>query len=83
MFKNYFKTALRTFSKNKVISIINVLGLSVGISSALIILMVVQYAFSFDKYEPGRENIYRIVTEGDGWNNAGVPVPLHQNMQAT
>lgn len=81
MFKNYFKTALRTFSKNKVTTGINVLGLSIGISAALIILMVIQYDFNFDKYEPGRENIYRIVTDGDGWKNAGVPVPLHQNMQ--
>ena len=81
MFKNYFKTALRTFSKNKVTTAINVLGLSIGISAALIIFMVIQYDFSFDKYEPGKENIYRIVTAGDGWNNSGVPVPLHQNMQ--
>jgi len=81
MFKNYFKTALRSFSKNKVTTAINVLGLSIGISSALIIFMVIQYDFSFDKYEPGKENIYRIVTDGDGWKNSGVPVPLHQNMQ--
>lgn len=81
MFKNYFKTAFRTFSKNKVTTAINVLGLSIGISAALIIFMVIQYDFSFDKYEPGRENIYRIVTDGDGWKNSGVPVPLHQNMQ--
>ncbi|HEY5393219.1 MAG TPA: ABC transporter permease [Hanamia sp.] len=82
MIKNYFKTALRTFSKNKVTTAINVLGLSIGISAALIIFMVIQYDFSFDKYEPGRENIYRIVTDGDGWKNSGVPVPLHQNMQS-
>lgn len=82
MIKNYFKTALRTFSKNKVTTAINVLGLSIGISAALIIFMVIQYDFSFDKYEPGRENIYRIVTNGDGWKNSGVPVPLHQNMQS-
>lgn len=82
MFKNYFKTALRTFSKNKVTTAINVLGLSIGISASLIIFMVIQYDFSFDKYEPGRENIYRIVTEGDGWKNSGVPVPFHQNMQS-
>jgi predicted permease len=82
MIKNYFKTALRTFSKNKVTTAINVLGLSIGISAALIIFMVIQYDFSFDKYEPGRENIYRIVTDGSRWKNQGVPVPLHQNMQS-
>jgi len=82
MFKNYFKTALRTFGKNKVTTFINVLGLSIGISAALIIFMVIQYDFSFDKFEPGKETIYRIITDGDGWKNSGVPVPLHQNMQS-
>jgi len=77
MIRNYFKTALRIFRKNKVTTLINVLGLSIGISSALIIFMVVQYDFSFDKYEPGKERIYRIVSEGDGWKNAGVPAPMH------
>ena len=82
MFKNYFKTALRTFSKNKVTTAINMLGLSIGISAALIIFMVIQYDFSFDKYEPGKEDVYRIVTDGDPWKNPGVPVPLHENMQS-
>ncbi len=54
MFKNYFKTAIRKFTKNKVTTLINVLGLSIGISAALIIFMVVIYDFSFDKYEPGK-----------------------------
>ena len=65
MFKNYFKTALRIFRKNKATTLINVLGLSIGISSALIIFMVVEYDFSFDKYEPAKERVYRIVSEGD------------------
>ncbi len=81
MFKNYFKTAWRNLSKNKITSLINVLGLSVGISAALIIYMLIEYDFSFDKYEPQRQSIYRIVSEGDGWKNAGVPSPLHQTMQ--
>lgn len=81
MFRNYFKTAIRNFTKNKITTFINILGLSIGISAALIIFMVVQYDFSFDKYEPGKERIYRIVSEGDGWKNQGVPVPLHTAVQ--
>lgn len=78
MLKNYFKIALRNFRKNKVTTLINVSGLSIGISAALIIFMVVQYGFSFDKYEPGKERIYRVVNEGDNWKNAGVPAPFHK-----
>lgn len=77
MFKNYFKIAWRTLVKNRVTSVINVLGLSVGISASLIIFMVVHYNFSFDRFEPDRDNIYRIVTESDDWSNRAVPLPLH------
>ncbi|MEP6712717.1 MAG: ABC transporter permease, partial [Ferruginibacter sp.] len=83
MFKNYFKTALRNFKKNKLTTFINVLGLSIGISAALIIFMVVEYDFSFDKYEPNQERIYRIVTDGDDWKSQGVPSPLHEIVQHT
>ncbi|MES1249213.1 MAG: ABC transporter permease, partial [Chitinophaga rupis] len=81
MFRNYFKSAFRSFRKNKVITVINILGLSVGISAALIIYLIVQYDFSFDKFEPGRERIYRIVSEGPNWHNSGVPAPLHEAVQ--
>ena len=81
MFKNYFKIAFRNIRKNKVTTLINVLGLSIGISAALIIFMVVEYDYSFDKYEPNKERIYRIVTDGDGWKNQGVPSPLHEALQ--
>ncbi len=80
MFKNYFKTAIRSFRKNKLTTFINVLSLSIGISAALIIFMMVDYDFSFDKYEPGKERIYRIVSNGE-WKNPGVPAPLHEAVQ--
>lgn len=78
MLKNYFKTAIRSFLKNKVITIITVLGLSIGISAALVIYQIVQYDYSFDKYEPDRDRIYRIVSEGPNMKNSGVPAPLHE-----
>ena len=81
MFKNYLKTAWRNLIKNKITSLINVLGLSIGISAALVIYTLIEYDFSFDKYEPQKENIYRIISEGDDWKNAGVPSPLHQILQ--
>ncbi len=82
MFKNYFNTAIRNFGKNKLTTLINVFGLSIGISAALIIYFIIQYDFSFDKHEPGKDRIYRIVSEGENWKNAGVPVPLHGEVQS-
>jgi len=76
MIKNYLKTAVRAFAKNKVTTCINVLGLSIGISAALIIFMLVEYDYSYDRWEPGRGRIYRIVSESDVFKNSGAPVPL-------
>ncbi|MBK0378327.1 ABC transporter permease [Mucilaginibacter segetis] len=81
MIKNYFYTAIRYLRQNKVTTLINVLGLSVGISAALIIFMIIRYDSSFDKFEPGRDRIYRVVTDGDGWKNQGVPVPLAEALK--
>jgi ABC-type antimicrobial peptide transport system permease subunit len=63
MIKNYFKTALRNLRSNKLYSAINIFGLAIGISSSLVIFLIVQYDFSFDKFENGRDRIYRLVSE--------------------
>ncbi len=46
MIRNYFKIALRNFWNNKVLSLINILGLSIGISAALVIFLIVAYEFA-------------------------------------
>ncbi|PAW92767.1 hypothetical protein CKK33_04355 [Mucilaginibacter sp. MD40] len=81
MLKNYILTALRYFRNNKVTTLINMLGLSVGISAALIIFMMIHFDRSFDRFEPARERIYRVVTDGDGWKTPGIPVPFAQALK--
>ena len=62
MFKSYIITAIRNLRKNKISSIINISGLAIGISSALVIYLLVRYDFSFDKFHKGGESIYRVVS---------------------
>lgn len=64
MLKNYLKTALRNLSRNKVYSILNVLGLALGIGCALVIYKVVVFENSFDKHQEKFESIYRVVNQG-------------------
>jgi predicted permease len=64
MLKNYFLVALRTFRRNKTFSFINIVGLSIGISASLVIFLLVQYDFTFDKFEKDGSRIYRVVAEG-------------------
>ncbi|HLY71374.1 MAG TPA: FtsX-like permease family protein, partial [Puia sp.] len=85
MFKNYFITALRNFWRNKVFSIINILGLSIGISSAVVIYLIVHNDFSFDKFEKDGDRVYRVVTDmkfaGTPFFFSGVPSPMAEAMK--
>ncbi|HEY1166432.1 MAG TPA: ABC transporter permease [Chitinophaga sp.] len=80
MVKNYFSTAFRVYTRNKVFTAINVLGLSVGISAALIIFMIVQFEYSYDKAEKDADRIFRVVMDmkfgGNEGHSAAVPAPL-------
>ncbi|MEO5592632.1 MAG: ABC transporter permease [Chitinophagaceae bacterium] len=80
MFKNYFTTAFRNFWRNKIFSLINVFGLAIGISSALVIFLIVHYEFSFDKFEKDSGRIYRVVMDaknnGNDIHGAALPAPL-------
>jgi ABC-type antimicrobial peptide transport system permease subunit len=80
MFKNYWKTAWRNLLRNKFFSIVNITGLTIGISAALVIGMVVYYDFSFDRFEQHHEQVYRVVSDmkfpDADFKNSGVPPPL-------
>lgn len=69
------RLSLRSLLRHRIFTGINILGLSIGISTALVIYLIVQYDYSFDRYEPVGARIYRLVTHGDGYDNAGLPVP--------
>src|SRR5580658_10662163 len=80
MLKNYFLVALRAFWRNKTFSLINIVGLSIGISSSLIIFLLVQHDFSFDKFEKDGARIYRVVNDGVNkngiWHNNCLSEPM-------
>ena len=65
MIRNYFKTALRNIARNKLFTFLNVLGLSLGLATAILILFWVQDEFSYDKYNVNSENIYRVTADYD------------------
>ena len=85
MLKNYFLVALRNFWRNKVFSSINILGLSIGISASLVIFLLVWHDLNFDRFEPNRDRIYRVVGQNTENGKLGymsvVPVPLAEVIQ--
>jgi putative ABC transport system permease protein len=80
MIRNYFKTALRSFKRHTLFGIINVVGLSIGVTAALVIGLIIHYDFTFDRFHSGEKNIYRIVTnysyQGLPAYNPGVCGPM-------
>jgi putative ABC transport system permease protein len=74
MFKNYLKIALRNILKYKAYSLINILGLAVGMASCILILLYVHDELSYDKYHEKADQIYRVTRE---WFNSDGSSNLH------
>jgi len=64
MFRNYFKTTWRNLVRNKIYSLINIAGLSIGLACAMLIILYVKDEVSYDRFHANAGNIYRIVTQG-------------------
>ena len=80
MIKNLIKTALRHIRKHSGYSLLNVLGLTLGITSALFLIIYVSDELSYDRYHENADRIYRVsskITEPDDqftWNVAQIPM---------
>ncbi|HZB13452.1 MAG TPA: ABC transporter permease [Chryseolinea sp.] len=66
MIKNYLVIALRNFFKNRGYTLINILGLSLGLTSCIIIFLVIDYDLRFDKFHSRYDRIYRVVQDTKG-----------------
>jgi putative ABC transport system permease protein len=80
MIRNYFKITFRNLVKHKTYSLINILGLAIGIASFLIISLYITDELKYDRYHKNAKNIYRLVNvydfEGVGENSASSPFPV-------
>jgi ABC-type antimicrobial peptide transport system permease subunit len=63
MFKNHFKTAFRSLTRNRNYTIINIAGLAVGIAVCTMIFSIIQFQTSFDNFHAKKDRIYRVLTE--------------------
>ncbi|HVT86293.1 MAG TPA: ABC transporter permease [Chitinophagaceae bacterium] len=72
MIKNYFKTAWRNLAKNKALAIINIVGLSIGLTCFMLIGVFVYNELNYDKYPSEAKNIYRILLSVTGNGDVAV-----------
>ncbi|MEO1051542.1 MAG: FtsX-like permease family protein [Bacteroidota bacterium] len=66
MLRNYIRTALRNFTKNKFFSLVNIAGLGLGIACAFTIYALLRYELTFDHFHEKGDRIYRIVKQYQG-----------------
>jgi putative ABC transport system permease protein len=62
MLRNYITIALRLLVKNKVFSLINILGLSIGIACCILISLYIQDEFNYEKGFENHESVFRLNT---------------------
>ena len=88
MFKNYITIAVRTLLKNKLFTSINILGLAIGITCCILIMLFVRSEFSYDKFHSKSDRIYRawVVEHYDDQDDIidiNTPLPLAGALQGS
>jgi putative ABC transport system permease protein len=62
MLKNLLKISIRSIAKDKTYSLINIVGLTIGITCSVFLLMYILHELSYDRYHKNAANIYRVVS---------------------
>jgi putative ABC transport system permease protein len=80
MIKNYIKIAFRNLWRHKGFSLINIIGLAIGMTAAFLIFMYVKFELSYDNFNEKSDQIYRVVsdiktpTETLNWSSSIAPI---------
>ena len=78
MIRNYLTIAIRNLLRQPVYSLINIVGLAIGMAACMLIVLYIQDELSYDRHHPNAERIYRIVDDiesgGQTIQTAGSPL---------
>ncbi|MBS1661642.1 MAG: ABC transporter permease [Bacteroidetes bacterium] len=62
MLKTYFLVAMRVLRRNKAYSLLNILGLSIGVAASILIFLVIRWETGYDSYQKNKDRVFRVVT---------------------
>ncbi len=74
--KYFFRTSIRNLFIHKKFTVINIIGLSIGLMVSLLILLYVRYETSFENFNPNAKSIYRVVEKNIQDGTVGEATPL-------
>lgn len=75
MLRTYLRIAARILARNKLYTVINILGLAIGVCACIIIWLVDSAELSYDRFHPDRDRIYRVVLGGQPMPIVLPPMP--------
>src|SRR6056297_1497950 len=80
MIKNYIKVALRNLTRNKIYSLINIVGLSAGLAATILLFLYVRFELSYDKYFDEQKKIFRVLSHSTrSWDKElHMPITLYE-----
>lgn len=85
MLKNYIKIAWRNLIRDRTYSFINIIGLTIGLSVCLLLVLFARFQLSFDTFHEKSDRIYRMTsvtqTENEVIERATSPVPLVRTLK--
>ena len=81
MIQNYFKIALRNLWKNRLFSLINIFGMSVGMACVVILILFAQKCLTFDEFHAHSDRIYYIQTEINDQKHEKTVYPILEQLQ--
>lgn len=76
MWQNYFKIAFRNLSKNKGYAAINIGGLAVGMTVAMLVGLWIWDEINFNRYHKNYERIAKVYQKGQVFTSEYLPIPL-------
>ena len=76
MIRNYLKVAVRNLLRHKSYSVINILGLSIGLTCCLLLFIFVKDELSYDRFHEKSDRIYRLKYEINNFVLARTPTPI-------
>jgi putative ABC transport system permease protein len=72
MYLLFFKLAFRNILRNKLYSLINIIGLSIGIATILFIFLFIKTEITFDNFHPDGKQLFRIIETSNSKNDHSV-----------
>ncbi len=80
MIANWFKLYIKSFLKNKLVSSLNILGLAVGMTAVILVLLFWNNEHSYNQWNPYKDRVFEVEGTSDSYFKNWFPAPVANNL---